>query len=88
LLFQFADEMFNLYSGNAVVEVVAVKAFNSPLTRKTRSILQSSQVVDAHFSMYHLISDQNCITSSLERDIFFKDWNTGCDLGMVAKRSA
>ncbi|KAM6211152.1 renin receptor [Sarcoramphus papa] len=40
---KFADEMFNLYSGNAVVEVVAVKTFNSPLTRKTRSILQSSQ---------------------------------------------
>lgn len=40
---KFADEMYNLYSGNAVVEVVAVKTFNSPLTRKTRSILQSSQ---------------------------------------------
>ncbi|NWT47121.1 RENR protein, partial [Chroicocephalus maculipennis] len=40
---KFADEMFNLYSGNAVVEVVAVKAFNSPLMRKTRSILQSSE---------------------------------------------
>ncbi|XP_027597829.2 renin receptor [Pipra filicauda] len=40
---KFADEMFNLYGGNAVVEVVAVKEFNSPLIRKTRSILQSSQ---------------------------------------------
>ncbi|NXI23851.1 RENR protein, partial [Sterrhoptilus dennistouni] len=40
---KFADEMFNLYGGNAVVEVVAVKEFNSPLSRKTRSILQSSQ---------------------------------------------
>lgn len=47
--------MFNLYSGNAVVEVVAVKAFNSPNIRKTRSILQSSQVVDAHFSVSHLL---------------------------------
>lgn len=55
LFFQFADEMFNLYSGNAVVEVVAVKTFNSPLTRKTRSILQSTQVVDAHFSVSHLL---------------------------------
>lgn len=53
LLFQFADEMFNLYSGNAVVEVVAVKAFNSPLMRKTRSILQSSEVV--YFSIYNLL---------------------------------
>ncbi|NXA52298.1 RENR protein, partial [Nothocercus julius] len=40
---KFADEMYNLYNGNAVVEVVAVKAFNSPLTRKTRSILQSTE---------------------------------------------
>uniref|UniRef100_A0A8C5UA29 Renin receptor n=1 Tax=Malurus cyaneus samueli TaxID=2593467 RepID=A0A8C5UA29_9PASS len=40
---KFADEMFNLYGGNAVVEVVAVKEFNSALSRKTRSILQSSQ---------------------------------------------
>ncbi|NXX25198.1 RENR protein, partial [Nicator chloris] len=40
---KFADEMFNLYGGNAVVEVVAVKEFNSPLSRKTRSILQVSQ---------------------------------------------
>ncbi|NXR30952.1 RENR protein, partial [Zosterops hypoxanthus] len=40
---KFADEMFNLYGGNAVVEVVAVKEFNAPLSRKTRSILQSSQ---------------------------------------------
>lgn len=53
LLFQFADEMFNLYSGNAVVEVVAVKAFNSPLMRKTRSILQSSEVV--YISVYNLL---------------------------------
>eukprot|EP00076_Gallus_gallus_P031342 XP_015157045.1 renin receptor isoform X1 [Gallus gallus] len=44
---KFADEMYNLYGGNAVVEMVAVKAFNSPLTRKTRSILQSSQVVSS-----------------------------------------
>lgn len=45
--------MFNLYSGNAVVEVVAVKAFNSPLMRRTRSILQSSEVV--YFSIYNLL---------------------------------
>uniref|UniRef100_A0A8C3L4I8 Renin receptor n=1 Tax=Chrysolophus pictus TaxID=9089 RepID=A0A8C3L4I8_CHRPC len=43
---KFADEMYNLYGGNAVVEMVAVKAFNSPLARKARSILQSSQVGD------------------------------------------
>ncbi|KAK4832658.1 hypothetical protein QYF61_024777 [Mycteria americana] len=63
---KFADEMFNLYSGNAVVEVVAVKAFNSPLTRKTRSILQSSQVVDAHFSIYHLLKNVFCMQASFK----------------------
>lgn len=56
MLFQFADEMFSLYGGNAVVEVVAVKTFNLPLMRKTRSILQSSQVVDGtFFSVYDLL---------------------------------
>ncbi|XP_006263612.3 renin receptor [Alligator mississippiensis] len=39
---KFADEMYNLYGGNAVVEVVTVKTFNTPFVRKTRSILQTS----------------------------------------------
>lgn len=47
LLFQFADEMYNLYGGNAVVEVVTVKTFNTPFVRKTRSILQTSPVLNA-----------------------------------------
>uniref|UniRef100_A0A4X2JRP6 Renin receptor n=1 Tax=Vombatus ursinus TaxID=29139 RepID=A0A4X2JRP6_VOMUR len=40
---KFADEMYDLYGGNAVVEVVTVKSFDSPLVRKTRSILQAKQ---------------------------------------------
>ncbi|KAM6448067.1 renin receptor [Liasis olivaceus] len=40
---KFADEMYNLYSGNAVVEVVTVKTFDTPFVRKSRSILQSSE---------------------------------------------
>ncbi|XP_019384639.1 PREDICTED: renin receptor [Crocodylus porosus] len=39
---KFADEMYNLYGGNAVVEVVTVKTFNTPFVRKTRSILQTA----------------------------------------------
>lgn len=54
--------MFNLYGGNAVVEVVAVKEFNSPLSRKTRSILQASQVVEPHFSSF-IESGPKCIGS-------------------------
>ncbi|XP_001378348.3 renin receptor [Monodelphis domestica] len=38
---KFADEMYNLYGGNAVVEVVTVKAFDTPLVRKTRTVLQT-----------------------------------------------
>lgn len=45
VLFQFADEMYNIYSGNAVVEVVTVKTFDTPFVRKSRSILQSSEVI-------------------------------------------
>lgn len=71
-LFQFADEMFNLYGGNAVVEVVAVKEFNSPLSRKTRSILQASQVVEPHFSTSHLLKVIQSVLVHLSVT-FFKD---------------
>uniref|UniRef100_A0A8D0GMR7 Renin receptor n=1 Tax=Sphenodon punctatus TaxID=8508 RepID=A0A8D0GMR7_SPHPU len=40
---KFADEMYNLYGGNAMVEVVTVKTFDTPFVRKSRSILQTSQ---------------------------------------------
>ncbi|XP_060626170.1 renin receptor [Anolis sagrei] len=39
---KFADEMYSLYGGNAVVEVVTVKTFDTPFVRKSRSILQST----------------------------------------------
>lgn len=37
--------MYALYGNNAVVEVVTVKSFEAPLTRKSRSILESKQIV-------------------------------------------
>ncbi|XP_026054647.1 renin receptor-like [Carassius auratus] len=37
---KFADDVANVYSNNAVVEVVTVKTFEAPLTKKSRSILQ------------------------------------------------
>ncbi|XP_028939274.2 renin receptor isoform X3 [Ornithorhynchus anatinus] len=43
---KFADEMSSLYGGNAVVEVVTVKTFDTPLVRKTRSILQAKQMAN------------------------------------------
>lgn len=42
---QFADNVYSVYSNNAVVEVVTVKTFEAPLTRKSRSILESKQIV-------------------------------------------
>lgn len=36
--------MYNLYGGNAVVEVVTVKTYDTPFVRKSRSILEVSQV--------------------------------------------
>lgn len=43
--FQFADDMYNLYGGNAVVELVTVKSFDTSLVRKTRTILEAKQAV-------------------------------------------
>ncbi|XP_054829107.1 renin receptor [Eublepharis macularius] len=40
---KFADEIYNLYGGNAVVEVVTVKTYDTPFVRKSRSILETSQ---------------------------------------------
>ncbi|KAL8190413.1 UNVERIFIED_CONTAM: Renin receptor [Gekko kuhli] len=42
---KFADEMYNLYGGNAVVEVVTVKTYDTPFVRKSRSILETSQTI-------------------------------------------
>uniref|UniRef100_A0A5F4W978 Renin receptor n=1 Tax=Callithrix jacchus TaxID=9483 RepID=A0A5F4W978_CALJA len=40
---KFADDMYNLYGGNAVVELVTVKSFDTSLIRKTRTILEAKQ---------------------------------------------
>ncbi|KAI7791081.1 renin receptor [Triplophysa rosa] len=41
---KFADDVSSVYANNAVVEVVTVKTFEVPLTRKSRSILESKQI--------------------------------------------
>ncbi|XP_029937121.1 renin receptor isoform X2 [Myripristis murdjan] len=43
VLQKFGEDVYGLYGNSAVVEVVTVKSFETPLTRKSRSILQSSQ---------------------------------------------
>ncbi|XP_053162290.1 renin receptor isoform X2 [Hemicordylus capensis] len=51
---KFADEMYSLYGGNAVVEVVTMKTFDTPLVRKSRSILQSTQSPKVPDNQYNL----------------------------------
>jgi hypothetical protein len=48
--FQFADDMYNLYGGNAVVELVTIKSFDTSFVRKTRTILEAKQEVSTIFS--------------------------------------
>lgn len=40
---KFADDMYSLYGGNAVVELVTVKSFDTSLVRKSRTILETKQ---------------------------------------------
>ncbi|XP_066105632.1 renin receptor isoform X2 [Saccopteryx bilineata] len=40
---KFADDMYGLYSGNAVVELVTVRSFDTSLVRKTRTILEAKE---------------------------------------------
>ena len=42
---KFADDMYSLYGGNAVVELVTVKSFDTSLVRKSRTILEAKQEV-------------------------------------------
>ncbi|TNN04391.1 hypothetical protein fugu_001420 [Takifugu bimaculatus] len=44
VLQKFGEEVYGLYGKSAVVEVVTVKTFEAPLTRKSRSILESRQI--------------------------------------------
>ncbi|XP_006864333.1 PREDICTED: renin receptor isoform X3 [Chrysochloris asiatica] len=41
---KFADDMYSLYGGNAVVELVTIKSFDTSLVRKTRTILEAKQM--------------------------------------------
>ncbi|XP_021088887.1 renin receptor isoform X2 [Mesocricetus auratus] len=40
---KFADDMYSLYGGNAVVELVTIKSFDTSLMRKSRTILEARQ---------------------------------------------
>uniref|UniRef100_A0A8C7YJ67 Renin receptor n=1 Tax=Oryzias sinensis TaxID=183150 RepID=A0A8C7YJ67_9TELE len=44
VLQKFGEDMYRLYGNSAAVEVVTVKTFEAPLTRKSRSILESKQI--------------------------------------------
>lgn len=48
---QFADDMYNLYGGNAVVELVTVKSFDTSLVRKTRTILEAKEDVSTFLDL-------------------------------------
>uniref|UniRef100_A0A8C2S5E6 Renin receptor n=1 Tax=Capra hircus TaxID=9925 RepID=A0A8C2S5E6_CAPHI len=41
-----ADDMYNVYGGNVVVELVTVRSFDTSLMRKTKTILETKQVKD------------------------------------------
>ncbi|KAM9804782.1 renin receptor [Neosynchiropus ocellatus] len=44
VLQKFGEDVYSLYGNGAVVEVVTVRNFEAPLTRKSRSILESKQI--------------------------------------------
>lgn len=55
---KFADDMHSIYGGNAIVEVVTVKTFETPLTRKSRSILET-KAASTNTDPYNLAYDYN-----------------------------
>uniref|UniRef100_A0A2K6UM42 Renin receptor n=1 Tax=Saimiri boliviensis boliviensis TaxID=39432 RepID=A0A2K6UM42_SAIBB len=55
---KFADDMYNLYGGNAVVELVTVKSFDTSLIRKTRTTLEAKQAKNPE-SPYNLAYKYN-----------------------------
>ncbi|KAM9321427.1 renin receptor [Gastrophryne carolinensis] len=57
-LHKFADDMYSIYGGYAIVEVVAAKSFDAPLIRKSRSILES-QAISNPGSPYNLAYEYN-----------------------------
>ncbi|XP_004850076.1 renin receptor [Heterocephalus glaber] len=60
---KFADDMYNLYGGNAVVELVTVKSFDTSLVRKTRTILETKP--DKTGSPYNLAYKYNSEYSAI-----------------------
>lgn len=50
---KFGEDVYSLYGNTAVVEVVTVKSFEAPLTRKSRSILESKQIVSQQLLFTH-----------------------------------
>ncbi|XP_064183198.1 renin receptor [Anguilla rostrata] len=57
VLQKFADDVSGIYGGNALVEVVTVKTFEAPLTRKSRSILETKEGNSG--SLYNLAYNYN-----------------------------
>ncbi|XP_053562453.1 renin receptor [Bombina bombina] len=55
---KFADDMYSIYGGNSIVEVVTVETFETPLVRKSRSILESPAISNPG-SPYNLAYEYN-----------------------------
>ncbi|XP_063306180.1 renin receptor [Pelobates fuscus] len=55
---KFADDMYSIYGGNAIVDVVTVESFETPLVRKSRSILSSPSISNPG-SPYNLAYEYN-----------------------------
>lgn len=60
---QFGEEVYGLYGKSAVVEVVTVKTFEAPLTRKSRSILESRQIVSLKQISFRMV--RFCLVSTV-----------------------
>ncbi|KAM8977130.1 LOW QUALITY PROTEIN: renin receptor [Pelodytes ibericus] len=55
---KFADDMYSIYGGNAIVDIVTVDTFETPLVRKSRSIL-ASEAISNPGSPYNLAYEYN-----------------------------
>ncbi|XP_053313428.1 renin receptor [Spea bombifrons] len=58
VLQKFADDMYSIYGGNAIVDIVTVESFETPLVRKSRSIL-ASEAISNPGSPYNLAYEYN-----------------------------
>lgn len=86
---QFGEEVSGLYGKSAVVEVVTVKTFEAPLTRKSRSILESRQIVSLEqicFSMViEMKSDNEWSRSFYHLSDLFVQSNPGSPYNLAYK---